>query len=273
MTTLTIPALPDSFVDSEDETVALFVPPALKAWRKLTELANTYARVRAAESDAETSLETSEHPAAVAYREAQSEADEKTEAIQAAMDAEIKAVRAKFAEQRKAANEGLKAMRNETLSALGAAAIEDIDQDALSESYLKNYKALSNVAKLVKDDYPDLVDFVKTSVPSRFAQTPGNSGGTRNSGPRGWTPRLSSVTVNGKSVDPSTLSAAAKVIGIKASEGGRKLLVNKLRETIVTPDNLSTDPDAPNSFSVGYNGEVFNISVVGVDKSSDDSDD
>lgn len=271
MTTPVIPALPDSFVDSDDETVALFVPGAMKAWRKLQELSGTYARVRSAEADAESALETSDNPAAVAYREAQSEADDKLEAIQSELDAEIKAVKARYAERKKAATEGLKAMRNETLSALGSAAIEDIDQDQLAASYAANYKALSGVAKLVKDDYPALVEFVRTQVPSRFSQTPG-TGSRGSSGARGWTPRLVSVTVNGNAVEPSTLSAAAKVIGIKASEGGRKLLVSKLLEAIVTPDNLSTDVDSPNTFAVKYNDTVYNVAVVGKAKDDDDSE-
>lgn len=271
MTNPTIPALPDSFVESEDETVSLFVPAAMKAWRKLVELSGTYARVRSAEQDAESALETSDNPAAVAYREAQSLADDAVDTIQNEMDEEIKALKAKYSARKREATEGLKTMRNETLSALGAAAIEDIDQDALAASYAANYKGLNGVAKMVKDDYPALVEFVRTSIPSRFSQTPG-TGSRGSSGPRGWTPRLVSVSVNNETIEPSTLSAAAKHIGIKASEGGRKFLVSKLLESIVTPDNLSTDADSPSTFAVKYNDTIYNVAVVGKAKDEDDSE-
>lgn len=266
----TITPLPDSFIESEDETVALFVGPAVKAWRKIVELHGTYERVRQANDNAESALESSEAPPAVAYREAQSLADEQLEAIDSEIQERIKAVRAEYAEKRKTISSQVKQLRNETLQSLSLAAVEDIDQDALAASYLANYKALSNVAKLVKDDYPDLIEYVKNSVPSRFSQTPGTGSGK--GAIRGWTPRLQFVSVNDKAVSPSTLSAAAKEIGIKASEGGRKFLASKLLESIVTPDNLSTDMDNPSKFSVKYNDKVFNLAVVGNVKSESDSD-
>lgn len=270
MTTPTIPALPDSFVESEDETVALFVPPALKAWRKLTELSGTYVRVMRANEDAENALEDSADPQAVAYREAKSASDDKVEALNSELEDRIKALRAEYKAKRDEATSGLKDLRNETLKVLGNAMIEDVDQNALAESYLKNYKALSNLAKLVKDDYPDLTEFVKTQVPSRFAQTPGTGNSRGSSGPRGWTPRLVSVTVNGKAVSPTTLGAAAKEIGFKASENGRSFLAKQLLAAVVTPDNLSTDADSPSTFAVKYNDTVFNVAVVGKSADSDD---
>jgi hypothetical protein len=227
--------------------------------------------VRNAEAQAESAVETSEDPQARAYREAQSEADDKLEALDSEMSEQIKKIRAEFNAKRKAISDATKEQRNVLLKALSLSAVEDIDQDALSESYLKYYKALSNTAKLVKEDYPDLVDFVKNSVPSRFAQTPG-TGNSRGGAARGWTPRFASITVNDKAVVPATLGATAKEIGIKAAEGGRKLLASKLLESIVTPDNLSTDADNPSKFSVKHNDKVFNMAVVGTVASEGDAE-
>lgn len=264
----TVPALPDGFIESDDETVALFVPPAMKAWRKLVELSGTYERVRKASEDAESALEESDDPQAIAYREAQSKADDAVEVINSELEEAIKTLRTEFKAKREAAQQGLKELKNETLKALGSAMIEDVDQDQLAESYLKNFKSLQGIARMLKDDYPDLTEFVKSSIPSRFTQTPGTRGA---SGPRGWTPRLVSVTVNGNVVSPATLGAAAKEIGFKASENGRKFLAAQLLAAVVTPDNLSTDSDSPSRFAVKYNDTVFNVEVVG--KAADTGDD
>ena len=75
--------------------------------------------------------------------------------------------------------------------------------------------------------------------------------------------------MNGKAVSPSTLGAVAKEIGFKASEGGRKFLATQLLAAVVTPDNLSTDPESPSTFAVKYNDAVFNVAVVGTSADSD----
>lgn len=263
-----VPALPDGFIESDDETVQLFQPVVLKAWKKLVELGGTYNRIRDAKVAAENALDNSEDPRAVSYREAASLADDAIESIDNEMNEELKAVRAKFSERRKAVTSKLKAHQSETLDALQLAQVEDIDPDQLAASYLANYKALKNAANAVKDDFPQLAEYVKAQVPSRFSQTPGNSGGSGDQ--RGWTPRLVFATVNDVPVDPTTFGAIAKFIGIKASEGGRKLLVGKLLESIVTQDNLSTDVENPSKFTVKYNDTLYNIAVAA--KGSDAAD-
>lgn len=268
MSTVVFPELPTEFVSSDDPTVAIFAPSINSEYSILVELTNQYETVREADAKTAAALADSPEEWAVDYRQAEDEANEALEAIQAEFDAQVKELKDAIAKRKNSVKDALKLEKDAALHKGNVAVAGDIDQDKLAADYAVHAAAFGKLVKLIKDEVPAMVEFAK-AIPSPVKQAKGNS---TSSGVRGWTPRLVSVTVDGNAVTPSTLGEAAKVAGIKGA-GGRNLLRDRLLGSIVTPENLSTDSDNPSVFTITVNETEHTVAVVGKVAAADDSDD
>lgn len=268
MSAVTLPTLPTEFVESDDPTVAIFAPSINSEYSILVDLTGKFETVREADAKTAAALADSPEEWAVDYRQAEEEATEQLETIQSELDEQIKAAKEAAAARKKAVNAGLQLEKEAALAKGNVAVAGDIDQTKLAADWAVHSAAFGKLVKLIKDEVPAMVEFAK-AIPSGVKQAKGNSVAQ---GSRGWTPRLVSVTVDNVAVTPPTLGAAAKAAGAKGA-GGRGLLANRLLGAIVTPDNLSTDPESPSVFTVKDGNTEHVIAVVGKVASADDSDD
>jgi vacuolar-type H+-ATPase subunit E/Vma4 len=261
-----IPDLPVEFLQSDNPVVQMFLGVGLAAHSGLVEAAGQFETVREAENRAATALAESTDPVAVAYREAKEAADAAIEQIKAERDAQPDAIRKLFAEKTKNVSDQVKAKERETLSAIQADAVSEINVTELVENYTTKLAGLKILASNLKDQCPELSAWFK-SLPSRTAQANG-SGAVKTVD--SWTPRLVSAVItdqdgNTQVPEPTTLGAIAKLVG-----GSRKGHQQSLLGAIGSPDNLSVDPESPSVYSVTNNGKVFTVAVVGRDSKSDD---
>jgi hypothetical protein len=270
MSAVVFPDLPAELVNSEDDSVGFFLDMIVKSHTQLTELTGVYEKVRESEANAEEALENSDSENAQSWRETQEDAIQAAEAIAEAEKAAIAEIKRANKEKLKEINERLAAERKAAIEKETGAILEDVDLDELKAKYSTALTNHIKAVKLVKEEVPQVVDYLK-SLPSEVKQAKGNRSTNNGSGERGPTPRFVYVAVDGTQVEGAqTFSTAVKVLGIKASEGGRKLLADRLQGEVVTFDNISTDINSPSTFTVTTaDGVVHAVSVVGKVKTED----
>lgn len=258
---VSFPSLPTELTESNDPSVAIYLPGIVATANKLVELTGVYENVREADAKIDDAIENSEEPVAVEYRnnvelatQAQEKIDAETEAFVKEQKARKAAITKQLAEDRKPVEKAL----------LGDI-VGGVDLDKLAADYAVFLPAHIKMVKLVKDEVPAVENYLK-NLPSRVRQTNGG----KNTGARGWTPRFASVKLDGAELSPATFGSVVKEAGIKAADGGRKLLTTRLLATIVSEDNLSTDPNSPNVFTFQVGEKVHEVQVVG--KAADDSE-
>lgn len=270
MSAVVFPDLPVELTSSTDDSVGFFIDMITKSHETLTNLTGVYEKVRESEANAEEALESSDSENAQAWRETQEDATQALEAIAEAEKAAIAEIKAANKAKLKEINERLAAERKSAIEKETGAILEDVDLDELRNKYSTALTNHVKAVKLVKDEVPQVLDYLK-SLPSEVKQAKGNSKSGGATGQRGPTPRFVFVAVDNVQVEgPQTFSTAVKVLGIKASEGGRRLLADRLQGAVITFDNISTDLENPSTFTVTTADDVTHtVSVVA--KVKDDS--
>jgi len=277
MSAVVFPALPTELINTTDEGVQdFFLPSIEKTHARLLEYADTYEKVRESEANAEEALENSDSDNAQKFREVQEDATQATEQLDEKLAAMIKELKENHKAKIKEINDRLAVARKEAIEAETGAILEDVDLDELRNKFSTTLAAHIKQVKAVKEEVPQVVDYLK-SLPTEVKMAKGNSrgSGSGSSGERGPTPRFVYAAVDGVQVEGAqTFSTVVKVLGIKASEGGRRLLADRLQGKVVTFDNVSFDIDSPTEFTVTTaDGVVHTIAVVGKRPASADSED
>ena len=267
---LTIPTLPEAFASSDDGYIAIVRPVVNSLVEDLSRLSGIYVRAAEADAAAESALKESNEPEAVEYRSALTQYETAVAALEEQEKASIAAIREQFKARKSAGSDAVNELRTKALATQKSELLSDVDMHATATDYAAKYGALVNLGKSLVAAVPAMAEWIK-SVPSETVASKVASGksvkGARkaNGEDARWTPRHAFIRVskNGEDfqdITPATFGALAKHVGIKAAEGGRDFLGQRLLSAVGTPDGYSFTE--PTEFSFTKDNANYVVSLM-----------